>query len=302
MKKYLITIVGPTAIGKTTLAIQLARHFGTEIISADSRQFYRELTIGTAKPSSEELLQVKHHFINSHSINEEFNVGSFEQKGLVLLEQIFGKANIAVLVGGSGLYINAITEGFDSFPMVDPHIREKLNTNFQTEGIQTLQSLLKELDPVYYQQVDINNPQRIIRALEVCIGTGDTYSSLRKSLRKQRPFHILKIGLNTNRELLYKRINARVNQMIHEGLLEEVKGLHAYKTFNSLQTVGYSEIFDFLDNKLTFEQAIEKIKQNTRRYAKRQLTWFRKDPEIQWFEPTDTKNIIEYVNQQIQKG
>jgi tRNA dimethylallyltransferase len=294
--KVLIIIAGPTAIGKTELAIKIARHFKTEIVSADSRQFYKEMEIGTAKPSAEELASVKHHFINSISISDDYSVGDFEKQGLETLEGIFENNNFAVLAGGSGLFIKAITEGFDILPKADPQVRAELNQIFENEGIKPLQDKLNLLDPEYYKEVDLNNPQRIIRALEVSISSGKPFSSFRTKHQSKRPFKTIKIGLNINREDLYNRINFRVDQMVKAGLFEEVKTLLPYRSLNALNTVGYSEIFDAFDKKISFDQAIENIKQNTRRFAKRQLTWFRKDPEIYWFQPTQFDEIINLIS------
>ncbi|HEX8377933.1 MAG TPA: tRNA (adenosine(37)-N6)-dimethylallyltransferase MiaA [Pedobacter sp.] len=291
----LIVIAGPTAIGKTELAIKVAQHFKTEIISADSRQFYKEMSIGTAKPSDDELHAVKHHFIDSHSIHETFTVGDFETQALSMLDTIFKSNKAAVLVGGSGLFIKAVTEGFDALPKAEPELRQELNQLFEQEGILPLQEKLQELDPIYYQGVDLNNPQRLIRALEVSISSGQPYSSFRTNHVQSRPFNLIKIGLNTNRETLYNRINARVDSMVKAGLIDEVKNLLPYKSLNALNTVGYSEIFDALDGNASMEVAIQNIKQNTRRFAKRQLTWFRKDVGIKWFEPNETEQVLTYI-------
>lgn len=285
--KTLIVIAGPTAVGKTAVAIQLAKKLSGEIISADSRQFYREMAIGTAKPSPGELAQAKHHFVNSHSITENFSVGDFEAQGLALLDDIFKKQDTAILVGGSGLFIKAICEGFDKLPSASPEIREMLNLEFKSNGIIPLQEKLKAADPVYYSQVDLNNPQRLIRALEVFESTGIPFSSYRKSIVNARPFNCVKIGLNLPREALYQRINQRVDDMVKQGLVEEVKSLLPYRHLNALNTVGYSELFDYFDAKTDLNSAIELIKQNTRRFAKRQLTWFRKDKDIKWCSPED---------------
>ncbi|HEY0030782.1 MAG TPA: tRNA (adenosine(37)-N6)-dimethylallyltransferase MiaA [Bacteroidia bacterium] len=295
--KTLIAIAGPTAIGKTALSIAVAKTLQCPILSADSRQFFKEMTIGTAKPSQEEMQGVPHYFIDSHSISEEYNVGKFETEAIALLETLFLKNNTIVLVGGSGLYIDAICKGFDELPEADPAVRKQIDTLFEAEGIEGLQTLLKKSDPEYYNKVDLQNPQRISRALEVCISTGDTYTRLRKGKIKKRNFNIIKIGLNTSRDMLYNRINARVDEMMKRGLLEEVKELQANKQLNALQTVGYKELFDYLENKMDLNTAIELIKQNTRKFAKRQLTWFRRDEEIKWFEPAETENIINYINQ-----
>lgn len=291
MAKKLIVIVGPTAIGKTALAIELAKKYQTEIISADSRQFYHEMSIGTAKPTLEELAQAKHHFIGSHSIEDKFNVGDFEVQGLATLEQIFKTSDLAILVGGSGLYIDAICRGFDQLPQASDDLRKQLNLEFTEKGIAHLQQQLKQLDPVYFEQVDIYNPQRIIRALEVCLTTGMPFSGYRMSEQKMRPFESVKIGLTMSREMLYQRINQRVELMIDMGLEDEVRSLLPYRHLNALNTVGYSELFMYFDGKISLDEAIEKIKQNTRRFAKRQLTWFRKDPTIRWFEPGSSAGI-----------
>ncbi|CAM3855397.1 tRNA (adenosine(37)-N6)-dimethylallyltransferase MiaA [Mucilaginibacter galii] len=297
--KYLISVAGPTAIGKTAAAIALAGYYQTAILSADSRQFYREMSIGTAKPSTEELAAAPHHFINSHSITDAFNVGDFEREGLALLDDLFTRQDIVLMAGGSGLYLKAITEGFDDLPDIDPLIRENLNKLFAEKGVAALQERLKIADPAYYLQVDLNNPQRLIRALEVSEGTGKPYSSYRKGSTQQRPFSSIKIGLDMPREELYARINQRVNAMITAGLVDEVKQLLPYRHLNALNTVGYSEIFDYLDDKTDLNKAIEMIKQNTRRFAKRQLTWFRKDKDIQWFLPTDVSAMINYIDETI---
>lgn len=294
-EKKLIVIVGPTAVGKTAVAIKLAQKLHTEIISADSRQFYREMVIGTAKPTTEELTQAKHHFVDSHSIAESFSVGDFEKQGLQLLDALFKKHDTVILVGGSGLYIKAICEGFDELPSASIETREKLNLEFSEKGINYLQEKLKAADPVYYNQVDLNNPQRLIRALEVIETTGKPFSSYRKATVNSRPFNIIKIGLNLPREVLYQRINQRVDEMIKQGLVEEVRSLLPYRELNALNTVGYSELFNYFDGKTDLNSAIELIKQNTRRFAKRQLTWFRKDKEIKWIDAAAidlTKTIL----------
>lgn len=297
--KHLIVIVGPTAIGKTALAIELARNYQTEILSADSRQFYREMNIGTAKPSPEELEQATHHFINSHSITDEFTVGDFEQQAVKLLGRLFADRQTVVLAGGSGLFVNAVIRGFDDLPKAPAEVRRELNTLFQEKGIAVLQDKLKELDPDYYTEVDLRNPQRIIRALEVSISTGTPFSSYRTRQAVQRPFNVIQIGLNLPRDFLYGQINSRVDRMIGQGLVEEVRSLAAYRNLNPLNTVGYSELFDFLDGKRSLEDAVSAIKQNTRRFAKRQLTWFRKDPQTEWFTPDQTPDIINYINSRI---
>jgi tRNA dimethylallyltransferase len=300
--KTLIVIAGPTAIGKTAVAIQLAQHFNTVILSADSRQFYREMSIGTAKPTADELDLAKHYFINSHSVSEPFSVGDFEKQGLALLDELFKIHNIIILVGGSGLYIKAICDGFDNIPVADEGVRERLNHELEEKGLTHLQEKLKLADPDYYIQVDINNPQRVIRALEVFESTGKPFSSYRVANTSTRPFNIIKIALDMPRELLYNRINQRVDIMMEQGLLDEVSSLTPYRHLNGLNTVGYSEIFDHLDGKTDLNTATEKIKQNTRRFAKRQLTWFRKDKGFHWIEANENlyKNLLAYLFQQLQ--
>jgi tRNA dimethylallyltransferase len=285
--KKLIVIAGPTAIGKTVAAIQLARHFSTVIISADSRQFYREMSIGTAKPTDQELAAAQHYFINSHSVTELFIVADFEKQALELLDNLFKTKDVVILVGGSGLYIKAVCEGFDEIPAPKPGIREKLNSEFSEKGIQYLQERLKIADPAYYSQVDINNPQRVIRALEVFESSGNPFSSYHTANTNKRPFGIIKIGLDLPRDILYQRINQRVDTMLQQGLVDEVKSLLPYRHLNALNTVGYSELFDYIDGKTTLDKAVEQIKQNTRRFAKRQLTWFRKDKDMHWFEANE---------------
>jgi tRNA dimethylallyltransferase len=278
----LIVIAGPTASGKTAAAIRLAQHFNTVIVSADSRQFFREMSIGTAKPTAEELAAAPHYFINSHSITESFSVGDFERECLVLLEELFQKHKVVILAGGSGLYIKAICEGFDELPTADPAIRERLNAELAENGLPALQERLKLADPVYYNEVDINNPQRIIRAIEVYESSGQPFSSYRTAKTNKRTFNIIKLGLDMPRELLYDRINRRVDMMVADGLVEEVEALLPYRHLNALNTVGYSEIFNFFDGNTDLPTAISMIKQNTRRFAKRQMTWFRKDEGIVW--------------------
>ncbi|WAC40445.1 tRNA (adenosine(37)-N6)-dimethylallyltransferase MiaA [Pedobacter sp. SL55] len=293
--KTLIVVVGPTAIGKTALAIELAKHFNTEIISADSRQFFREMSIGTAKPSEEELAAAPHHFVNSHSVTQLFSTGDFEVQALALMDKLFVRHDVLVMVGGSGLYINAVCNGLDEMPDIDLAIRERLNQQFLNEGIEPIREQLSQLDPEYFAKVDQSNPQRMIRGLEVVLSTGQKLSSFLTSNKKERPFNIIKIGLNTDREKLYQQINHRVDLMMENGLMEEVKSLEPYKELNALKTVGYSEIFDYLEGKTDLPTAIDKIKQNTRRFAKRQLTWFRKDTENTWFEPGQSEEVIEYL-------
>ena len=293
----LIVIAGPTAIGKTAAAIRLAQHFNTVILSADSRQFYKQMSIGTAKPTTDELTAAQHYFIGSHSVTESFSVGDFEKQGLELLGELFTIHNVVILVGGSGLYIKAICEGFDDIPIADEGIREKLNLELQENGLGHLLEKLKTADREYYSEVDLNNPQRIIRALEVFESTGNTFSSYRLANTNTRLFNIIKIALDMPRKLLYDRINQRVDIMMKEGLLDEVKSLIPYRHLNALQTVGYSELFDHLDGKLELNTAVEKIKQNTRRFAKRQLTWFRKDKDFHWIEANENlhNTLLDYI-------
>jgi len=294
--KTLIVVAGPTASGKTAAAIQLARHYNTSVVSADSRQFFREMSIGTAKPTDEELAAAPHYFINSHSINDTFSVGDFERQCLALLDELFKKNDVVILAGGSGLYVKAITEGFDDLPAANPDIRDMLNTQLAISGIAALRERLRATDPVYYNEVDLNNPQRLIRALEVYESTGKAFSSYRTSSANNRPFNVIKLGLNMPREQLYDRINRRVDMMVQEGLLNEVKGLLPYRHLNALNTVGYAELFDHFDGKCNIETAIAAIKQNTRRFAKRQLTWFRKDKEIIWMDARDVNLVTNMLS------
>jgi len=295
--KTVIVIAGPTAVGKTHAAIQLARHYKTAVLSADSRQFYREMSIGTAKPDEQELEAAQHYFINSHSITETFSVGDFEKQALELLDTLFQQHDVVILAGGSGLYVKAICEGFDELPVADEGIRHRLNQDFTELGIKHLQEQLKVADPEYYTQVDLNNPQRIIRALEVFESTGKPISFYRKSTVNQRHFRILKFGLNLPRDILYQRINDRVDEMIKQGLIDEVRSLLPYRHLNALNTVGYSEVFDYLDGTTNLETAIELIKQNTRHFAKRQLTWFRKDKDITWIDAYDEEVVNDIIQQ-----
>jgi len=293
--KYLLVVVGATAVGKTATCIKLARSLNAEIVSADSRQFYREMEIGTAKPDEEELNAAKHHFINSHSITEDISAGEYEFLALVKLNDLFEKHKFVILTGGSGLYIDAVTQGFADIPKIDPSVREELNASLASKGIDHLVERLKALDPDYYDKVDKKNPHRVMRALEVCIGTGKPYSQQRKPPKKDRPFQIIKIGLELPREALYERINTRMDKMIEQGLFDEAKQLEPYKNHNALQTVGYKEIFDYFDGKYDKEEAVRLLKRNTRRYAKRQMTWFKRDQDIRWYSPDDYQKIIAYV-------
>lgn len=299
-KNYLISVVGPTAIGKTSLAIKLARYYNTEIISADSRQFFREMSIGTAVPSKEELDAAPHHFIQHISVEENYSVGDFERDAISKLDELFRKHKVVIMVGGSGLYVKAILEGLDDFPRVDPGLREKLNVIYETKGIEPLQQQLKDLDPEYYEVADIKNPHRLIRALEICIGSGKTYSSFLNRKKPERNFKAINIGLEANREIIYDRINRRVDLMMDEGLLEEAEALYPKRRLNALNTVGYKELFDYLKGIHSLETAVAEIKKNTRRFAKRQLTWFRKQEQICWFDfNTSSEKVIEYIEGKI---
>jgi len=301
MTNFLITIVGATAIGKTTLSIQLANYFNTSIISCDSRQFYKEMKIGTAVPSSEELSAVKHYFIQNRSIFDNYSVGKFEKDALKKIDELFQENNIVIMVGGSGLYANAVIDGLDYFPNVDSSIKETLISRLKSEGAQSLQNQLKELDIESYNTIEIENPHRLIRALEICIGTGLTYSQFKNKPKNPRNFKTIKIGLTADRTVIYNRINERVDIMIKEGLLDEAKNLHANKTLNALQTVGYRELFEYFEEKYTLDFAISEIKKNSRRFAKRQITWNKKDEAIHWFQfETPTPDIIKKIENLIQ--
>ena len=293
--KYLTVILGPTGVGKTRVAIDVAKKLKTEIISCDSRQIYRELRIGTAVPSDNELAKVKHHFIQSKSIHDYYNASMFEFEALDLLDKLFKKYKRVVMVGGSGLYINAVCYGIDELPTIDPGLRKELAEKYKNEGIESIRKQLKLLDPEYYSIVDLKNHKRILKALEVSIMTGKPYSSFLLHQIKERSFNIIKIGLSMKRDELYKSINERVDRMIADGLLYEAKQYYKDRNLNSLNTVGYKELFEYLDNKITFENAIELIKKNTKNYARKQLTWFRKDRNINWFNYDETDNIIEFI-------
>ena len=300
MPKHLISIVGATAIGKTALSIQLANHFKTEIISCDSRQFFKEMTIGTAVPSAEELNAAKHHFIQHISIFDTYNVGQFEKDAIAKLDTLFQQYEVVVMVGGSGLYVDAVLKGLDNFPKVDPQIRASLNKQLEIDVIASLQNRLKELDPEYYTRVALGNPHRLIRALEICIGSGKPYSSFLKAEKIHRNFTALKIGLTASRPVIYDRINQRVDIMMEEGLLEEAKALYPHKSLNALKTVGYRELFEFLDGNCTLDFAVSEIKKNTRRFAKRQGTWFRKDEATHWFHYQDRiETIVEEIGKRL---
>lgn len=297
--KILWSIVGPTGIGKTALSIELAKNLKTEIISCDSRQFYKELKIGTAAPSSEELSLVPHHFIGNLSIAQDYSVGDFEKDALIKINELFNKYDQLIMVGGSGLYEKAVNEGLDDFPDIDSKVREDLMVEIQEKGLSYLQEELKKNDPEYYSRVDYNNPVRVMRALEIFRGTGKPYSSFRKNLVKKRNFTSVKIGLTASRDLIYDRINKRVDLMMEKGLLEEVISLQSYRHKNALQTVGYKELFDYLDGNSSLEFAIDEIKKNSRRYAKRQLTWYRRDESVNWFDYQNIQDIVDFVTKKI---
>lgn len=299
-KPVLINIVGPTAIGKTAIAIRLARYFATEIISSDSRQFYQEMAIGTAVPDTDELQQANHHFIQHKSIFDTYSVGDFERDAIVLLHKLFQQHNIVIMVGGSGLYADAVVQGLDVFPDVTQKVRDDLNELYDKEGISALQEKLKTLDPKHFQKVDTQNPQRMIRALEVCLASGKPYSSFLKKNNTKRFFKTITIGLTADREVVYHRINTRVEIMMTNGLLCEVQELYTNRNLNALQTVGYRELFSFLDGDFSLDEAVEEIKKNTRRFAKRQFTWFNKNKDVKWFDyQTNFNDILAYIHQTI---
>ena len=297
--KRLIVIVGPTGSGKTDLSIRVAEHYACPIISTDSRQFYRGIPIGTAQPDSEQLERVEHHFIASHELTDDFNCGAYEVAALKRLEELFVKHDTVVAVGGSGLYIKALCEGMDDLPEVEPALRSELAERLKSEGLEALTEELRKVDPAFYEVVDRKNPARVLRALEVCISTGKPYSSLRTGEKRQRSFGIVKIGVNMERAVLYERIDRRVDIMVEAGLEDEARAVYPLRHLNSLQTVGYREMFDYFDGTISRDEAIELIKRNSRRYAKRQLTWFGRDEEIEWFLPTETEKIIEYIDSKV---
>lgn len=295
-KPTLIVVVGPTGSGKTALAIQLAQHYGAEILSTDSRQIYRGMPIGTAQPTAEERAAVPHHFVDELSPEEDFTCGQFERKALELLDELFSRGNYAVAVGGSGLYVDALCGGMDEMPLRDEAIREELTNRLNQNGLDDLKEQLQKLDPEYYQQVDLCNPMRVLRALEVCLISGRPYSELRKGSRAVRPFRIVKVGTELPRDILYDRINRRVDLMMEAGLEQEARALYPLRQLNSLQTVGYRELFEYFDGHCSRDEAVELIKRNSRRYAKRQLTWFRRDEQTGWFAPNDLDSIIKFID------
>ncbi len=293
--RQLVVIVGPTGSGKTDLSIEVARRLGAPILSTDSRQLYRGIPIGTAQPSAEQLQAVEHHFIASHDLKQNFSCGAYEAEALALLKKLFQQHRDVVAVGGSGLYVQALCEGMDDLPKVDEALRERLNERLRTEGIEALAEELRGLDPEYHAAVDRRNPARVLRALEVCLQTGLPYSQLRRGIRQKRPFGVVKIGVDMPREELYRRIDLRVDRMMEAGLEAEARAVYPLRHLNALQTVGYKELFDFFDGQITRDEAVELIKRNSRRYAKRQLTWFRRDADIHWFTPDDTEGIFQLL-------
>ncbi|MGL2986252.1 tRNA (adenosine(37)-N6)-dimethylallyltransferase MiaA [Flavobacterium sp. RSSA_27] len=304
--KHLITIIGPTAIGKTALSIQLAQHYNCEVVSCDSRQFFKEMTIGTAVPSKEELKAAKHHFIQNKSIFENYTVGDYEKEVLSKIDELFTNNDFVVLVGGSGLYVDAVLKGFDAFPDIDPNVRATIQSQYETDGIAFLQNQLKTLDPVYYEKINnenpqtLLNPQRMMRFVEVCVGTKKPYSSFLNQQKNNRNFNPILIGLEAERAIIYNRINQRVDIMIQQGLVEEAQNLYPHKSLNALQTVGYRELFSHFDGEWDLPFAIEEIKKNTRRFSKRQLTWFKRKEHTQWFDYlSDKKEIINFIDSQI---
>jgi tRNA dimethylallyltransferase len=299
MQNTLLVLLGPTGVGKTDISIDIAGHFGAEIISCDSRQFYLEMTIGTAVPSEEQLKRVNHHFIKFQSVIKYYSASLFERDVLDLLPVLFAKNNLVVMTGGSGMYIDAVCKGIDDIPDVDPAIRQKYSRKYKEEGLGSLRVSLKLLDPLHYSNVDLKNPMRIIRALEICESTGRPYSAFLKKQKRARDFRVIKLGLRRERKELYERIDRRVDTMISHGLETEAKALFEYKNLNALNTVGYKEFFDYFEGKISKEKAIELIKQNSRRYAKRQMTWWARDKDISWFDPVQIKEMIELIEKNI---
>lgn len=292
--KTLVVITGPTAVGKTQLCLDLAQRLGTPIINADSRQIYRDLKIGTAAPTEEQLRQVHHYFVGTLSLDEYYSASMYEQQTIALLEKLFQENDYALMTGGSMMYIDAVCHGIDDIPTIDEQTRETLKRRLQEEGLESLCEELKRLDPEHYEVVDLQNPRRVVHALEICLMTGNTYTSYRKAERKERPFKIIKIGLTRPREELYQRINSRVDQMMEQGLLEEAQRLYPQRHLNALNTVGYKELFNYMDGIWTLDEAVERIKGNTRRYARKQLTWFKKDSDVIWAHPTNISEIFHY--------
>ena len=296
--KTLIVITGPTAVGKTELCLDIANHFGIPIINADSRQIYRELKIGTAAPTEEQLRMVRHYFVGTLGLNDYYSASIYEQEVLELLDTLFQTSDYALLAGGSMMYIDAVCNGIDDIPTVDDETRNKLKARLNEEGLEALVEELRRLDPEHYALVDKKNPRRVVHALEICLMTGRTYTSFRTNIRKERPFRIVKIGLTRERNIIYQRINERVDRMMEQGLLAEAQGLYHLRHLNALNTVGYKEMFAYLDGTWSLEEAVERMKGNTRRYARKQLTWFKKDPLVTWFNPNDKASIIENITKQ----
>ena len=300
MAKNLLVIIGPTGVGKTELSLRIAENFGTEIVSADSRQLYANLKIGTAAPTPEELQRVPHHFIGTLQLTDYYSAAQYEEDALKLLDHLFQTKDVVILTGGSMMYVDAVCKGIDDIPTVDEETRKTLLERYEKEGLEQLCAELKLLDPDYYKIVDLKNHKRVIHALEICYMTGKTYTSFRTQEKKTRPFHMIKIGLNHDREELYARINQRVDIMMEQGLLDEVKQVYPYRQLNSLNTVGYKELFNYLDGEWELPFAIDKIKQNSRIYSRKQMTWFKRDEEIRWFHPNQEEDILTYIKQKIQ--
>ena len=294
--KTLIVLTGPTAVGKTAVSLDIAKHFGIPVINADSRQIFKELIIGTARPTETEMQEVRHYFVGTLSIDDYYSASLYEQQVLELLDKEFQSHDYALLSGGSMMYIDAVCDGIDDIPTIDDDTRALMKQRLKEEGLEALVEELKRLDPEYYEIVDRQNPRRVVHALEICVMTGKTYTSFRKRSKKERPFRIIKIGLDRPREELYNRINARVDKMMSDGLLNEVKALYPEKELNALNTVGYKELFDYLDGRWPLKEAVERIKGNTRRYARKQLTWYKKDEQIRWFHPDDKHSIINFIS------
>lgn len=301
-EEQVILITGPTAIGKTGLCIDLARHFNCPIISADSRQIFREMKIGTAAPSKDQIDLVPHYMVGNKSIFDYYNAYDYEQDAIATTKELFKESKTIILTGGSMMYIDAFCNGIDELPTIDPELRRNLKEKYENEGIESLRRQLKLLDPEFYKQVDLKNPQRVIHAIEICLMTGRPYSELRTNTRKIRPFNIIKIGLDMDRQQLHQRINNRVDQMMEKGLEQEARDLYPYKHLNALKTVGYRELFQYFDNEISLEKAIELIKRNSRRYARKQLSWFRRDKEISWFSPDNPNEVIKFVESKMKRA
>lgn len=295
MDKNLVVVVGPTGVGKTAVCIELAKWLDCEIISADSRQIYRDIPIGTASPTEDERKSVPHHFIGILSLNEYFSAARYEEMALVEIERQFKKRNVVLLTGGSMMYVDALCKGIDDIPSPDQEIRDELMRRFETEGLDSLRHQLKILDPEYYNVVDLKNPKRVIHGLEICLMTGRTYTSFRTNICKKRPFNIIKVGLRREREELYERINQRVDQMILSGLVEEARKVYPFRSYNALNTVGYKELFEFFDGIISLDEAVDKIKRNSRVYSRKQMTWFKRDESIHWFNPAEIESIQDYI-------